>query len=103
MSIPLWQPCSSVLCVPACSASLGGTGKLCPLCARRRGRVSRVVSLPSVLAVAEGSVQSRAPARPPSVAVCVPVLSLVCRRCYHETKSSLWCVKWPNPDCCKIN
>lgn len=47
--------------------------------------------------------QSRPPARPPSVPVCVPVLSLVCPRCYHETKSSLWCVKWPNPDCCKIN
>lgn len=96
-------PASSVGCVPAHLASLGGTGKLCPLCARQRDRVSHVVSLPSIPAVAESS---RAEQTLECHGVCpvgVPLLSPVCRRCYHKTKSSLWCVTWPNPDCCKIN
>lgn len=107
VSIPLWWPCCQRGLYPCVMASLGGTGKLCPICARQRDRVSHVVSLPSILAVAESSRAEQTPGPAPAChGVCpvgVPVLSVVCRRCNHETKSSLWCVKWPNPDCCKIN
>ncbi|KAL2295747.1 hypothetical protein Nmel_017268 [Mimus melanotis] len=103
--VPLWWPC---LGRGLCPCMLGITWwhreALSHLCQAEGPCLSCLCPFPLSWLLQRAPGQSR----PPSVTVCVPpvgvpVLSLVCRRCYHKTKSSLWRVKWPNPECCKIN